>query len=153
MSHEYQNREHEVAVNKPLIDSIIQKFRDDPSCYDQGTFGVYETPEYRDLYEEETPCRTPCCIAGWAINLYRDKDGQKVYHTRDDFAHRDIRWLAAELLGLDDELTEDLFEEFWPRAWIGHYGPPTVTDAIHVLTQIRNGEPPEYTGWADDTQS
>lgn len=112
-------------ANKELIDKIISLFNRAPDRFYQGVWGVGD-------------CETPCCIAGWAAKLQ--------YPERAYTDHRQLDADAQRALGLSTELTRLIFAPRWPLDWLpsGRIlgGLPTTTDAIWLLSQVKEGTLP-----------
>lgn len=120
------------GINKFLIDQIIGQIQSDPESYEQSVFGFLITPT-----GHLTECGTPCCIAGWAILLGMTAE------ERDDcwLDQHSLNPLAARLMGIENMVLADcLFSAYWGREWMGRYGTPTVSDAVRVLTRLRDGQ-------------
>ena len=119
------------AVNKNLIQKMIDKISTDPGAFNQSRWGaVFTEPDYE--------CQTPCCLAGLAVIL-----GDQSALRR----HDDVALAAEELLNLDTmKLRAYIWTDRWPREWRTYRPPgevwreqPTAEDALFVLQKILNG--------------
>lgn len=93
-----------MAINKELINQIINKLEEAPEAYDQSSYG---------RFSKNAPCGTAACIAGWAYHFSTESD------VRDpDVTHRMIHEGAARALGLTEKEAAVLFDGYafhWPQ--------------------------------------
>lgn len=97
-----------MAINKTLLRKVRNHILAEPRRYNQGRFG---------RADDNAPCGTACCIAGWAIVL---SGKASLEDARDDFEtlDEDAQGLGAKLLGLSYNESNVVFDgdaNDWPQ--------------------------------------
>jgi hypothetical protein len=133
------------AMNVELLTKVRDQIRDHPEVHDQEHWWKIvstEVPEgfevqnpdstwYTDAKETLPQCGTSMCVAGWAVHLAGLKPAPEDAFTSSftegivitdvetvwngDFEEH-ISDVAADLLGLDPDQADALFEPFWTHA-------------------------------------
>lgn len=125
-----------------FIASCIQHY---PENYDQGTWG---SSEFNAKFAGVGPsCRTPCCIAGFAVQYLGNPEeyiaeGELVID-KDRSLYR-VSTYASMLLGLTRGWSLLLFHSRWPRIWLAKDMPLPVNlsddEGVTMTARMKLGE-------------
>jgi|SRR6185503_17664585 len=124
-------------LNIELFKKIREKIAATPEAYDQETYG---------RREEEAPCGTAACIAGWACVL-SDRVPLLTLQRQRYISNLDIPFLAAEALNLTVDEADILFSgnpdwddgaETDVRAWPEPYASDwSASKTLPEITQLK----------------
>lgn len=125
--------------NKELAEKVRDQIVDHPETHNQ------ERWMHRIEQDSGSYCQTTGCAAGWAVVL-GDPSAKPVFRGLDsssvvlpDGTGRGYSEYAAELLGIDDDLAEYLFNVH-----------RTVDEVLDVLNVIIDGGEPTVPPWYED---
>jgi hypothetical protein len=90
----------EQRLNIELFRAVREKIASAPAAYDQTTFGQPD---------EDAPCGTAACIAGWACILSGEMDAPTLYDANTGQLQQSIVETATRVLGIADNEAEILF--------------------------------------------
>lgn len=93
-------------MNAELFRKVADAIEKEPDNYRQSAFGLCYLGDVKARIE---PCKTACCVAGWAAHIEEPGKGFNFNTDLIDF--------AQERLELTEEESDELFEGHWPIEW------------------------------------